>query len=1140
MKSKFRLLQYFLLSAAIVACGQKEEPLIEVTPIVDEESASQHEGEYAYTFSLASDPVTKSAFAADHVAWDADDLIASYASTSKNKSTPVEIDGQGKVTMTIRSSVALSAGDMVYAYAPYSSGNDSKDATAVTLEIPRNQVSGSAAAMPMVALPLELTADVEKYTNTEVGTIRFMNLGSVIKLNIYKSSGFAEGEKIENVTFQAGAACAGSFTYDLTTLNMESPAAISGYTAEDVVVCADGASPVTVGSSKDNGGVFYIVVAPGTYSGTYVIRTNAGDYTYVSSSSREYKRAGLKPLNLDLSSANWTPHSGYDNSIDSPREFSEFLAGTSSSDTGTYNITADLDMTGYTITSASGFGGTLNGNDHSIKNLTSSVPLFATNSGTIQNLTLDGSCAFTAGSNTFAPLVAEDSHGTYTSVRNRASVTYTATADVTDPVIIGGLVALSVGGTYEGCTNWGAVTFDATDYSHKATSLGGLVGLVNNTDSGHDVSFDSCINYGHLTIQALYGDPNSSFDAGWDCKGINMGGILGACVYGNSRVSFESCQNATNGTITFLHAEIDRLTKNESDSGPIGIGGIMGLGDRANFNKCKNYALIDVKAKVSDPDIFTENESTEKKRKNYLPCIGGISGYGWDATGGHSSCTNEGDIEVDYDGVYSADDKWRAAVGGICGRGDRGSTNGFAYYCKQRGNITVTGSGVMSVGGIFGTRGKQIENTVEASCHITVNGLKGDVGGLVGYVEGSAANYTIRGCKCYATIFADSIWGEYNKNGYWTIGGLMGRWGGANSGDNPSLTNYNSDPCIFDGSVSSVYQDNKVGFVVGYASGSGKTVVFGSSSYKIQASGTFARKGLEETTINASNVETYAIGRSDANTTIHVESPTPAPVPAANLTLMSFNIREGSDWSNRKSPIVSMIKGESPDIIGLQEVKDLDYWDHLTEDHPWDYLKDKLSAYTGYRYSDKTNAILYKSSTVEMSNFGHFWLRDSYNSEGNSWDGYERTVLYATVREKATDRYFFYVTTHFPMNENNDGWNKSTALLESRISALNTNNYPVILMGDFNCVIGHDCWNSFKTWMKNTRYSASTIVSTENRDLYTYNAFGDSSKARNKVDHIWVSKSINVDSYLTLTQDIRKYGSVSYLSDHYPIIAHIS
>ena len=55
----------------------------------------------------------------------------------------------------------------------------------------------------------------------------------------------------------------------------------------------------------------------------------------------------------------------------------------------------------------------------------------------------------------------------------------------------------------------------------------------------------------------------------------------------------------------------------------------------------------------------------------------------------------------------------------------------------------------------------------------------------------------------------------------------------------------------------------------------------------------------------------------------------------------------------------------------------------------------------------------------------------------------------------------------------------------------------------------------------------------------------DSSKDRNKVDHIWVSKSITVDSYVTLTTAVHDYGGYmtngeKFLSDHYPIIAHIS
>ncbi|MBR3562540.1 MAG: endonuclease/exonuclease/phosphatase family protein [Bacteroidales bacterium] len=1129
MKVKFKFFCCLLLAAGFVACSQKEEPLVpeeEITP-----STEETDGEFSYVFKVGN-PETKTSFDTDHVAWNADDLVASYALTSLNKSTPVTIDGSGIPHITIRSSVALSAGDMVYAYYPHSSANNSKEADAVTLEIPRNQVSGSADAMPMVALPFELTGDVPKYTNQEVGTIRFLNLGSVVKLNIYSSNASYQGETIENVTFQAGVACAGTFTYDLTTANASFPAAISGYTETDVVVTGNGASPITVGTNSSNGGVFYFVVAPGTYSGTFKIRTNKAEYTYVSGSSREYKRAGLKPLNLDLASANWTPViGGYDTSIDSPREFAAFLAGTDSGDTGDYTITADLDMTGYTITSASGFGGTLDGGNHSIKNLSSSVPMFATNAGTIQNLIIDASCTFTAGSKEFAPLVKIDNGGTYTSVRNKADVTLTATANETEQIILGGLVAVASGSTFTSCTNSGEIKYDATGYNHKQVALGGLIGLIDNSSANS--SINSCVNRGPVTLLAVYGDPNVSFTYGGDgnSKGINLAGIAAVSTYnGTYKASFDQCENETAGTIYLKHTDITGLAADTGNTGPVCVTGILGMG-QADFNKCKNFALIKAESLITgDPS------ESEMKKKNYLLAVAGISGMGWDVLG-MSSCTNSGNIEVEYYGLYDADDKWRAAVGGICAYPGY-NTGSYAYYCKMEGDITVTGKGTMAVGGIFGWSGKQIKNNVTSDCSISVNGRKGDVGGLVGYVAGGADNYTIKGCTCAATIFADSDWGSAGKDWYYAIGGLMGRWGGANSGSYPSMTNRDGDPCVFSGSISSVYQV-RVGVVVGRVYGSSKTIVFGESGNPIQATGTIERGGLSQTAITSANIETYKCGQNanTGTTTIYVTCP--------DTKVACLNIREGSHWSDRKGAIVAMINGEHPAIIGLQEVKDLDYWDHLTEDHPWDYLKDNLSAYTGYRAStdDCHTPFLYDSSILTVTGTGCFWLRDNYSTAGDSWDGYVRSVTYANIYNKNSKKNYFFVNAHLPLSS--DGQVNAMELLESRISALNTNGYPVILMGDFNTVYSNDdAFGSIKTKMYNTRYSATSVLSTENRDLYTYNAFGDSSKDRNKVDHIWVSKSVKTLYYLTLTQSVHDYGGYTsngekFLSDHYPIIAVI-
>ena len=134
MSTKKLLISSLLLSAALVSCVHKEE----MAPPVEDA--------YAYRFKVEDDALTKASYGEDHIVFDAEDQVGSYAATSLNKSTPVEVADDGSKIITIRSSVALKAGDKVYAYYPHSSANDKASSTNVTLEIPRNQVSGDADA----------------------------------------------------------------------------------------------------------------------------------------------------------------------------------------------------------------------------------------------------------------------------------------------------------------------------------------------------------------------------------------------------------------------------------------------------------------------------------------------------------------------------------------------------------------------------------------------------------------------------------------------------------------------------------------------------------------------------------------------------------------------------------------------------------------------------------------------------------------------------------------------------------------------------------------------------------------------------------------------------------------------------------
>ena len=551
--------------------------------------------------------------------------------------------------------------------------------------------------------------------------------------------------------------------------------------------------------------------------------------------------------------------------ISTGAQLAEWLAAISVETSDVAALANDIDMEGVSITSASGFAGTLEGQGFAIKNLVSAVPLFAQNSGTIKDIVMDESCVFNAADRVFGAFVRESIGGLYKNVVNKASVTYASTSDVENEVILGGIVGVAASTRFENCENHGAISFNAPGCAHKVAALGGLAGLVNNYES--NTTFYACTNNGAISLNAKYGDPVGQFSyvpGNNNSVGINVAGIAGVTSYGDGcKAIFDQCVN--NGAITLSHSDMSVLPADTNNSGYVSLAGISGLG-QADFANCRNTGLIKALALVGGVD----QSETVMKKKNYLLSVGGIGTVAWDNQY-FDSCINSGNIEVEYYGLYDADDRWRASIGGIGARGARNYDGSHAHGCTMSGSITVTGKGTLAVGGIYGFYGEQLDNTVTSDCHITVNGRKGDVGGLVGYVEGKPQYYTIKGCSCAATIFADSDWGDAGKTFYYTIGGLMGRWSGANTDNYPEFTSNSSGvPCSFNGSISSVWQGGRVGMVVGRSGGDGKTKVFGEETNPIKVSGTITRYELDTTTITAENVEEYAIGLIDGTNTIYV------------------------------------------------------------------------------------------------------------------------------------------------------------------------------------------------------------------------------------------------------------------------------
>ena len=295
MKKVFKLFAILLVASLSFSCAKEIEVIVDNNDI-------QGSFEYVFQVAEADGDVTKTTLDGSTVKWVSGDKIGIFAKSNINKSG--SITTLNPVQFPVYLSTALDAGEMLYAYYPWSSSNSSATAATVNLVIPETQ-TGNFDAMPQVAIPYETTAAMSTGTNN-TDVLRFCNLGSVVRFYVYSSGGTFTGETVESIQFNANTALAGSFTFDMTGIDYETPSslAITGYAAKSVKMTA---AP-TIGTNTSNAGKAEIVIAPGTYYGTVVLTTDVARYTYEISEPNKitFERSKMKNLGLDLESTKCT------------------------------------------------------------------------------------------------------------------------------------------------------------------------------------------------------------------------------------------------------------------------------------------------------------------------------------------------------------------------------------------------------------------------------------------------------------------------------------------------------------------------------------------------------------------------------------------------------------------------------------------------------------------------------------------------------------------------------------------------------------------------------------------------------------------------------------------------------------------
>jgi endonuclease/exonuclease/phosphatase family metal-dependent hydrolase len=253
---------------------------------------------------------------------------------------------------------------------------------------------------------------------------------------------------------------------------------------------------------------------------------------------------------------------------------------------------------------------------------------------------------------------------------------------------------------------------------------------------------------------------------------------------------------------------------------------------------------------------------------------------------------------------------------------------------------------------------------------------------------------------------------------------------------------------------------------------------------------------------------------------------------AQQLKVMTYNIRldvasDGENaWPFRKDFFASQIQFYEPDILGVQEVLP-----HQVHD-----LEQLLTQYNhvgigreGFGKGESSN-IFFKKEKLEVIETNTFWLSETPEKISMGWDAAcNRVCTYSLFKDLIHNRFFWVFNTHLD-HIGKEARTKGIELICSKINELNSQNFPVILMGDFNLEPHEKPIQWLKTIMDDTSEKA---IEKPFGPIGTFNNFEFLTPVTKRIDYIFISKNrgLNVKKYAVLSDS--KNGR--YPSDHLPV-----
>ena len=285
---------------------------------------------------------------------------------------------------------------------------------------------------------------------------------------------------------------------------------------------------------------------------------------------------------------------------------------------------------------------------------------------------------------------------------------------------------------------------------------------------------------------------------------------------------------------------------------------------------------------------------------------------------------------------------------------------------------------------------------------------------------------------------------------------------------------------------------------------------------------------------------------------------------SAQMLVGTYNIRyknqgdsvKGERWSKRCQVMCDQINFMSPDIFGAQEVLHTQLVDMLKGLDGYDYIGvGRDDGKTAGEYA----AVFYKKDRLRLLDHGDFWLSETPDRPGLGWDAAcVRICTWGkfTGMTATNDEAFYFFNLHMD-HVGVVARREAAKLIVSKVREI-AQGAPVIITGDFNVDQKDEIYSIFvQSGLLKDSYQSARQRFAENG---TFNAYDINIYTDSRIDHVFVSPEVQVDSYGILTNsywvpnesssELRKAADapqeISFStysrrqpSDHYPVFVRL-